>query len=124
MSFKSLLASILIGFPIISYTAFNPKTVKAATRVASARGSYCGSYSGDFSGGREFVLNLGRRQDFHVRNTGENYQYNISVYGPSRYVYGDKRSPDRINYQIPSQGKYYVYVKSNTTYSSIEFCAY
>ena len=122
MTFKSLLVSTLVGLPIISH-AFYPKSVNAATRIAFAR-SYCGSYSGDFSGGRQFVLNLAGGQDFHVRNTGGGYQYDISVYGSTGYVYGDKRSPNRINYQIPRQGEYYVYVRSNTTYNSIKFCAY
>lgn len=121
INFKILIGT-LIALPM-SHIAFN-SSVNAATLIAFARGSYCGSYTGDFSGGREFALNLAKRQDLHVRNTSENYQYNISVYGPNGYVDGDKRSPDRINYQIPRQGKYYVYVESNTTYSSIEFCAY
>lgn len=124
MTFKSLLASTLFCLPIVSHAAFYPESVNAATRIAFARGSYCGSYSGNFSRGREFVLNLGRGQDFLVRNTGRGHQYNISVYGPTGYVYGDKMSSDRINYQIPRQGEYYVYVESNTTYNSIEFCAY
>ena len=123
MTFKILL-STLISLPIISYVAFYPKSVNATTRIAFAKGSYCGSYSGDFSGGRQFVLNLAGGQDFHVRNTGGGYQYDISVYGPTGYVYGDKRTSDRINYQIPRYGEYYVYVESNSTYNSIEFCAY
>ena len=123
MTFKSLLVSTLVGLPII-YHAFYSESVNAAIAIAFATGSYCGSYSGDFSEGREFVLNLGKGQDFHVRNIGKGDRYNISVYGSNGYVHGDKRSPDRINYQIPRQGEYYVYVESNTNYGSIKFCAY
>jgi hypothetical protein len=100
------------------------KTIFTVTRITFARGSYCGSYIGDFSGGREFVLNLGKGQTFTTRNTGNGVQYDMYVYGQIGSIYGDKVSYSQINYQIPIQGDYHVYIESNNTYNSVEFCAY
>ncbi len=124
MNFKSFAISVFIFLPVISTIVINPKNANAATRVAFARGSYCGSYSGNFSGGREFALNLGGGQTFTARNTGGGVQYDISVYGATGYVYGNKVSSNQINYQIPRRGDYYIYIKSSTAYNSVEFCAY
>lgn len=124
MNFRNLAMSALIVLPVISSVVLNPKTANAATRIKFARGSYCGSYSGNFSGGREFVLGLGRGQTFTSRNTGGGVQYDISVYGSTGYVYGNKVSRNQINYQIPRSGDYYIYIKSSTQYNSVEFCAY
>jgi len=44
---------------------------KSPTRIQFARGSYCGSYSGNFSQGKQFVLNLSRKQTFTISNVGK-----------------------------------------------------
>ncbi|BAZ47384.1 hypothetical protein NIES4102_44300 (plasmid) [Chondrocystis sp. NIES-4102] len=124
MNFKNLALKAITCLPIVSTIAFNTNVANAATRIAFARGSYCGSYSGDFSGGREFVLNLGRGQTFTSRNIGGGVQYDMYVYGPVGSIYGAKLSSSQINYQIPSQGDYHIYIESSTTYNSVEFCAY
>jgi hypothetical protein len=123
MNFKNFAIGIIIFLPIISTVTFNPKSANAATRIAFARGSYCGSYSGDFSGGREFVLNLGGGQTFTARNIGGGTQYNIYMTGPTGSVFGTKVASNQINYQIPRKGDYRIYIESNTSYNSVEFCA-
>ena len=124
MNLKNFALKAVACLPIVSTMAFNTNVANAATRIAFARGSYCGYYSGNFSGGREFVLNLGRGQTFTSRNAGSGIQYDIYVYGSNGPVYGTKVSPSQINYQIPSQGDYHIYIESNTKYNSVEFCAY
>lgn len=119
MKLKSIvLLSILASF------LFNVDSVVAATRIRFARGSYCGIYSGNFSGGREFVLELAKRQTLTSRNTGRGYQYDVYVRGSRGIVRGNKVSFSQINYYIPRSGDYYIYVESSVPYSTIEFCAY
>lgn len=123
MKSKNILAGI-VCIPLICNTILNPKNANAATRISFARGSYCGYYSGDFSREREFVLSLAGGQTFTSRNTGSGLQYDIYVQGPTGYIYGSRASLNQINYQIPVSGDYYVYIRSNTPYNSVEFCAY
>ena len=97
---------------------------ESATRIQFARGSYCGSYSGNFSQGKQFVLNLSQDQTLTVRNIGEGFQYDISVFGPAGQIGGRKVSPDRINYYTPVKGDYYINIESTSPFNAVEFCAY
>lgn len=124
MNFKNFALKAIAFLPVFSTIALNTNIANASTRITFAKGSYCGSYTGDFSGGREFILNLGRGQTFTTRNTGNGVQYDMYVYGQIGSIYGERVSYSQINYQIPIQGDYHVYIESNNTYNSVEFCAY
>lgn len=120
MNYKNL----AVGMFALGSTFLSTSEVLAATRIQFAKGSYCGSYSGNFQAGRNFVLGLAQGQTFTFRNIGSGLQYNITVSGPTGEIYGSNVSEQQINYQIPARGDYYVYVQSDTTPSSVEFCAY
>jgi len=96
----------------------------SATRIQFAKGSYCGSYSGNFSQGKQFVLNLARDQTLTVRNVGDGFQYDISVFGPTGQIRGRNISQDQMNYYTPVKGDYYIYMSSTTPFNAVEFCAY
>lgn len=114
-------ARVIISILII---ATSQQSAIAATRIVFARGSYCGSYSGNFTRGKEFVLGLARGQTFTTRNIGNGTQYNIRVTGPRGRVQGSRGARDQIDYFIPANGDYYVYMQSSEPYNSVEFCAY
>lgn len=44
--------------------------------------------------------------------------------GPKGRVNGTKVASDQIDYYIPSNGNYYIYITSSTPNSNVEFCAY
>jgi hypothetical protein len=115
--------SVFLTGVALSIVPLNPAIAQQVVRIAFARNSYCGVYSGNFSGGREFVLNLRRGQTLTSTNTGSGTQTEY-VTGPVGKVRGVKVASDQINYEIPANGDYYIYVESTSRYSSIEFCAY
>lgn len=124
---NKILIHLLLGVNLIFTSQMfllEPVLAQRATRIQFAKNSYCGSYSGNFSQGRTFVLNLRRGQRFTSRNIGGGTQYDVSMSGPKGRVNGTKVASDQIDYYIPSNGDYYIYITSSTPSSNVEFCAY
>lgn len=115
---KNIVIGMLLGF-VLAFPAY-----AESTRIQFAKGSYCGSYSGNFSGGKRFVLRLGRDQTFISRNTGSSPQLDVYVTGPTGRLYGEKVSDNEIHYRTTAKGEYEIMVLSESTFASIEFCAY
>jgi hypothetical protein len=117
------LIAFFVLFTVGTFSA-NLACAGGVTRIQFAKGSYCGSYTGNFSGGRRFVLQLGRNQTFISRNTGNSQQLDVYVTGPTGNISGEKVSNNEIRYQCTAKGDYEIKVLSDSTFSSVEFCAY
>lgn len=95
------------------------------TKIKFAKGSYCGSYSGNFSKGKVFSLYLSANQEFITRNTGDGFQYDITVKAPNgRSLRGEHISDSELMYTTTRKGRHIIKVKSTERFNSIEFCAY
>lgn len=94
------------------------------TRIKFAKGSLCGFYSGNISQGKEFVLKLADGQLFTSKNTGQGSIHHIYVIGPKGRITPRREATNTLSYYIPVSGDYSVYLRSVSSYTNVEFCAY
>ena len=95
----------------------------SSTKITFAKDSYCGSFAGNIKNGKEFRLWLTPDQNLVIRNVGDD-QINVAyVSGPSGRLNGE-RYENETSYTTESKGNHRMKVYGNSSYSSIEFCAY
>lgn len=118
---KKLLMTTLIATSALLMTSVH--AAEPSTKVTFAKDSYCGSFSGNIKNGKTFRLYLAANQNLVIRNVG-NDQISVDyVSGPNGRLNGD-REQDETSYYTERKGNHYMKVFGNSSYSSVEFCAY
>ena len=117
---KILLMVALVSVPLMTMSA---QAADNATKITFAKDSYCGNFAGNIKNGKEFRLWLLPEQNLVIRNVGDD-QINIAyVSGPNGRLTGD-RYDNETSYVTESKGNHRMKVYGNSSYSSVEFCAY
>lgn len=117
---KLLFIAAIAVAPLMATSA---QAADKSTKVTFAKDSYCGSFAGNIKNGKEFRLWLLPDQNLVIRNVGDD-QINVAyVAGPSGRLSGD-RYDNETSYITDSKGNHRMKVYGNSSYSSIEFCAY
>jgi hypothetical protein len=115
-----MIVAALITAPLIATSTY---AVETATKVTFAKDSYCGSFAGNIQNGKEFRLWLMPEQNLVIRNVGDD-QINVAyVSGPNGRLTGD-RYDNETSYFTERKGNHRMKVYGNSSYSSVEFCAY
>ena len=117
---KILLIAALVSAPLMTMSA---QAADNATKITFAKDSYCGNFAGNIKNGKEFRLWLLPEQNLVIRNVGDD-QINIAyVSGPNGRLTGD-RYDNETSYVTERKGNHRMKVYGNSSYSSVEFCAY
>ncbi len=117
---KLWMVAVLITAPLF---AAHAQAADTSTKVTFAKDSYCGSFAGNIQNGKEFRLWLMPEQNLVIRNVGDD-QINVAyVSGPSGRLTGD-RYDNETSYFTERKGNHRMKVYGNSSYSSVEFCAY
>ncbi len=117
---KLWMVAALITIPLF---AAHVQAADTSTKVTFAKDSYCGSFAGNIKNGKEFRLWLMPEQNLVIRNVGDD-QINVAyVSGPSGRLTGD-RYDNETSYITERKGNHRMKVYGNSSYSSVEFCAY
>lgn len=117
---KILLIAALATLPLLATSA---QAADTSTKITFAKDSYCGSFAGNIKNGKEFRLWLTPDQNLVIRNVGDD-QINVAyVSGPNGRLTGD-RYENETSYITERKGNHRMKVYGNSSYSSIEFCAY
>ncbi len=117
---KLWMVAVLITAPLLATSA---QAKDNSTKVTFAKDSYCGSFAGNIKNGKEFRLWLMPEQNLVIRNVGDD-QINVAyVSSPSGRLTGD-RYENETSYITQRKGNHRMKVYGNSSYSSVEFCAY
>lgn len=117
---KLLLIATMTVAPLIAMSA---QAANAPTKITFAKDSYCGSFTGNIKNGKEFSLWLLPEQNLVIRNVGDD-QINIAyVTGPNGRLTGDRYENEN-SFFTERKGNHNIKVYGNSSFSSVEFCAY
>lgn len=117
---KMIIIAALVTAPLMATSA---QAAETATKVTFAKDSYCGSFAGNIRNGKEFRLWLMPNQNLVIRNVGDDQVSVAYVSGPSGRLSGD-RYEDETSYITERKGNHLMKIYGNSSYSSVEFCAY
>ena len=118
---KKLLVTTLLATSVLLMTSV--QAAEPSTKVTFAKDSYCGSFSGNIKNGKTFRLYLAANQNLVIRNVGNDQISVAYVSGPNGRLDGD-REQNETAYYTERKGNHYMKVFGNSSYSSVEFCAY
>ncbi|WP_040641865.1 hypothetical protein [Psychrobacter aquaticus] len=114
---------IMAAFTCAPLMVTSVQAADTSTKITFAKDSYCGSFAGNIENGKVFRLWLTPDQNLVIRNVGDD-QINVAyVSGPSGRLNGD-RYDNETSYITERKGNHRMKVYGNSSYSSIEFCAY
>ncbi len=117
---KLLLIAALATSPLLATTA---QAADNSTKITFAKNSYCGNFAGNIKNGKIFRLWLLPDQNIVIRNVGDDKVSVAYVEGPNGRLDGDRYENEN-SFFTKRKGNHYMKVYGNSSYSSVEFCAY
>ena len=119
---KLLLVTALVTAPFMA-VSINAQAADTSTKITFVKDSYCGSFSGNIKNGKEFHVWLLPEQNLVIRNIGDDQVSVAYVTGPNGRLDGDRYDKET-SYFTERKGNHKIKVYGNSSYSSVEFCAY
>ena len=117
---KIILIAALAIAPLITVSA---QAADNSTKITFVKDSYCGNFAGNIKNGKVFRLWLLPEQNLVIRNVGDDQVSVAYVDGPNGRLDGDRYENEN-SFFTERKGNHYMKVYGNSSYSSVEFCAY